>query len=127
MWEYPLRYLENSPIFFADKVQTPLLMMNNDADGAVPWTQGVEFFTALWRLKKPSWLLVYNGEDHNLGMRKNQKDLSIRLGQFFDHYLKGAPMPVWMAEGLPASKKGTTMGTEIKGSNSGGAVPPASH
>lgn len=121
MWEYPLRYLENSPIFFADKVQTPLLMMNNDADGAVPWTQGVEFFTALWRLQKPCWLLVYNGEDHNLMQRKNRKDLSIRLGQFFDHYLKDAPMPVWMSEGLPASKKGTTMGTEIPAKKGGGA------
>lgn len=123
MWEYPLRYLENSPIFYADKVQTPVLLMNNDADGAVPWTQGVEFFTALWRLQKPAWLLNYNGEDHNLLQRKNQKDLSIRLGQFFDHYLKGAPMPVWMAEGLPAYKKGTTMGTEIP-EQKGGTVPP---
>lgn len=107
MWEYPLRYLENSPIFFADKVETPLLMMNNDKDGAVPYTQGIEFFTALWRLQKPVWLLVYNNEDHNLIQRKNRKDLSVRLGQFFDHYLKGEPMPVWMSEGIPATKKGT--------------------
>ncbi|MEX2242677.1 MAG: prolyl oligopeptidase family serine peptidase [Fimbriimonadaceae bacterium] len=119
-WEMPLRYLENSPVFFADKVKTPLLIMHNDADGAVPWWQGIEMFTALWRLDKPCWMLVYNGEDHNLVQRKNRKDLSVRLQQFFDHYLKGEPMPVWMAEGVPASKKGTTYGFEIPDKKSGG-------
>lgn len=114
-WEKPLRYLENSPIFFADKVKTPLLIMSNDQDGAVPWYQGIEYFTALRRLQKPSWLLVYNGEDHNIVQRKNRKDFTIRLSQFFDHYLKGAPMPVWMADGIPATQKGRTMGLELKG------------
>lgn len=113
MWEYPLRYLENSPIFFADKIKTPLLMMHNDKDGSVPWWQSIEMFTALHRLKKPAWLLNYNGEDHNLRQRKNRKDLSVRLSQFFDHYLKGAPMPIWMSEGVPATMKGKTYGFEL--------------
>jgi dipeptidyl aminopeptidase/acylaminoacyl peptidase len=112
-WEKPLRYLENSPLFFLDKVQTPLLIMSNDKDGAVPWYQGIELFTGLRRLQKPSWLLVYNNEDHNLVERKNRKDLSIRKQQFFDHYLKGAPMPVWMKSGIPATEKGKTLGLEI--------------
>jgi dipeptidyl aminopeptidase/acylaminoacyl peptidase len=119
-WEMPLRYLENSPVFFADKIRTPLLIMANDKDGAVPWWQGIELFTALWRLEKPCWMLVYNEEDHNLVQRKNRKDLSVRLSQFFDHYLKGEPMPVWMSEGIPAAKKGTTMGFEIPDKKSGG-------
>ncbi len=127
-WEYPLRYLENSPIFFADKVETPVLMMNNDKDGAVPYTQGIEFFTALWRLQKPCWLLVYNNEDHNLIQRKNRKDLSIRLGQFFDHYLKDKAMPVWMSEGVPATKKGSDYGlgmpVEKKGGEGSGQQNP---
>ena len=113
MWEVPMRYWENSPVFFADKVKTPLLIMHNDKDGAVPWWQGIELFTALHRLKKPSWLLVYNGESHNLRQRKNRKDLSVRLSQFFDHYLKGAAMPVWMADGIPAVMKGKTYGFEL--------------
>lgn len=113
LWEAPLRYLENSPVFFADKIKTPLLLMNNDQDGAVPWTEGIQLFAALRRLQRPCWLLVYNGEDHNLVQRKNRKDLSIRLSQFFDHYLKGAPMPVWMESGIPATEKGRTMGLEI--------------
>jgi dipeptidyl aminopeptidase/acylaminoacyl peptidase len=113
-WEKPLRYLENSPQFFLDKVQTPLLIMANDKDGAVPWYQGIELFTGLRRLQKPSWLLVYNNEDHNLVERKNRKDLSIRKQQFFDHYLKDAPMPVWMKTGIPATEKGKTMGLELE-------------
>lgn len=114
-WDSTLRYIENSPIFWAEKVQTPVLLMNNDKDGAVPWYQGIEFFTALRRLEKPCWMLVYNNEDHNLTQRKNQKDLSVRLHQFFDHYLKGAPAPVWLEEGVPAVRKGKTMGLEVKG------------
>lgn len=110
IWQKPLQYLLNSPVFFADRVQTPLLIMSNDADGAVPHSQGIEFFTDLRRLNKPSWLLVYNGEAHNLVQRKNRKDLSVRLAQFFDHFLKGAPMPVWMSKGVPAIEKGKNYG-----------------
>jgi dipeptidyl aminopeptidase/acylaminoacyl peptidase len=113
LWEKPLYYLENSPLFTMDRVQTPVLIMHNDADGSVPWYQGIEMFMALKRLDKPAWLLQYNGEDHNLVQRKNAKDLSIRLSQFFDHYLKGAPAPLWMTEGLPAVEKGKTLKYEL--------------
>jgi dienelactone hydrolase len=114
IWDFPLRFLENSPQFWLDKVQTPLLILHNDKDGAVPWTQGVELFTGLRRLGKPSWLVVYNGEDHGVGKLQNRKDWSVRLMQFFDHYLKGAPMPVWMAEGVKAVDKGRAFGLEAK-------------
>jgi dipeptidyl aminopeptidase/acylaminoacyl peptidase len=105
-------YIENSPVFFADKVETPLLIMHNDKDGAVPWYQGVELFMTLRRLGKPSWLLQYNNEAHNLEHRRNSKDLSIRLQQFFDHYLKGEAAPAWMTRGVPATEKGKTWGYE---------------
>lgn len=106
-------YIENSPLFFADKVETPLLMMHNDKDEAVPWEQGIEYFGALRRLNKPVWMLQYNGESHNLSKRVNRKDLSIRLEQFFNHYLKGAPMPVWMKSGVPVTHKGIEWGLEL--------------
>lgn len=106
-------YLENSPLFKADKVETPLLIMHNDADGAVPWYQGIEYFMALRRLGKKVWMLEYNKEAHNLVERRNTRDLSIRLQQFFDHYLKGDPMPAWMKYGVPATKKGQYFGTEL--------------
>lgn len=113
LWQRPDLYIKNSPLFQADKVKTPLLMTHNDKDDAVPWYQGIEFFTALKRLNKPVWLLQYNDELHNLSERRNAKDLSIRLGQFFDHYLKGAPAPKWMTEGVPATLKGIDWGLEI--------------
>ncbi|WP_460543401.1 S9 family peptidase, partial [Echinicola sediminis] len=113
LWEKPMKYIENSPLFFADRVSTPVLIMHNDKDGAVPWYQGIEFFMALKRNRTPAWLLVYNGEDHNLRQRKNRKDLSVRLSQFFDHYLKGDPAPLWMTEGIPAVEKGKTLKYEL--------------
>lgn len=120
IWESPLRYLENSPLVHADKVKTPLLMMSNDKDGAVPWQQGIEYFTGLRRLDKRVWMLNYNGEAHNLVERRNRKDFSVRLSQFFDYYLKDGPLPTWMAEGIPAVKKGRTMGTEPVGEKKSG-------
>ena len=101
LWEYPMRYIENSPVFAADKVETPLLMIHNDADDAVPWTQGIEFFLALRRNGKEAYLFNYNGEPHNLRKRANQKDYTMRLKQYFDYYLKGAPKPDWMERGIP--------------------------
>lgn len=105
LWEKPMYYLENSPLFYADRIETPLLMMHNDADGSVPWYQGIEFYTALRRLNKPVWMLVYNDEDHNLTRRPNMKDLSIRMYQFFDHYLKDSPSPSWMSTGRTLIEK----------------------
>ena len=105
-------YIENSPVFHAPNVKTPVLIMHNDNDGAVPWYQGIEFFMSLRRLGKPAWLLEYNNEAHNLSERRNAKDLSIRLSQFFDHYLLGAPEPVWMQSGIPFSRKGNYFATE---------------
>lgn len=110
LWEAPELYIQNSPVFHANRVETPLLIMHNDQDGAVPWYQGIEMFMALRRLQKPVWMLQYNGEAHNIRARKNRKDITVRLQQFFDHYLKGEPMPKWMKEGIPATRKGQELG-----------------
>ena len=101
LWEAPMLYLENSPVFRADQVQTPLLMIHNDNDDAVPWYQGIEYFLALRRLGKEVYMFNYNGEPHGLRKRANQKDYAMRLQQFFDHFLKGAPKPEWMDKGIP--------------------------
>ena len=113
LWERRDLYILNSPLFFADQVNTPLLMMHNDDDGAVPWYQGIEFFSALRRLDKPVWMLVYNKAPHNLKRRADMEDLTIRMQQFFDFYLKGAPEPVWMNSGVPAIEKGKSFGFEL--------------
>jgi hypothetical protein len=113
LWDKPVQFIENSPIFFVPKINTPLLLMNNDADGAVPWYQGIEFITALRRLDKPAWMLSYNDEAHNLVKRPNKKDISIRKMQFFDHYLKSTPMPYWMKYGIPQTEKGKIDGYKL--------------
>lgn len=106
LWEKPMQYIENSPLFYVPKVQTPVLVLHNDDDGAVPWYQGIEFYMGLKRLNKPVWMLNYNGEKHGLTKRQNMKDFAIRLYQYFDYYLKDAPQPSWMADGLPYIEKG---------------------
>lgn len=113
LWEKPELYIENSPLFHFPNVQTPVAIMANDGDGSVPWYQGIEMFTGLRRLGKPVWMLNYNGDDHNLVLRQNRKDIQIREQQFFDHFLKGAPEPVWMARGVPATEKGKNWGFDL--------------
>lgn len=100
LWQYPIKFIENSPIFMADRVQTPLVMLHNDQDDAVPWYQGIEYYLALRRLEKEVYLLNYNNERHGLIKRAHQKDYSVRMQEFFDHHLKGAAKPVWMAKGV---------------------------
>jgi dipeptidyl aminopeptidase/acylaminoacyl peptidase len=101
-------------LFHADKIETPLLILHNDKDGAVPWYQGIELFVALRRLSKPAWLVNYNDEGHGVSQDQNRRDWSIRMQQFFDHYLQGKPAPTWLTEGVPATEKGKTLGLELK-------------
>jgi len=113
LWNAQQRYMHNSPLFQADKVKTPVLMMHNDNDGAVPWYQGIEFFSALRRLGKPTWMLNYNGAGHGLSDLDDRRDWQIRMQQYFDHYLLDEPAPVWLEKGVPAVDKGKTMGLEL--------------
>ena len=106
IWQYPMRYFENSPLFWLDKVTTPLLIMHNDSDDAVPWYQGIELFVGLRRLQKEVYLVDYNGDVHNPTQRANQKDIAMRMQQFFDHHLRGYPAPDWMLHGIPYQMKG---------------------
>ncbi len=101
LYEDPLKYIENSPVFHVKRVQTPLLILHDDNDDAVPWYQGIELFLALRRNGKEAYLLNYNGEYHGLRRRHNQMDYAIRMKQFFDHFLKDAPRPEWMEKGVP--------------------------
>ena len=101
IWERPMQYWENSPLFHLDKANTPVLILHNDKDGAVPWYQGIEFFVAMRRLGKEAYLANYNGEDHGLRKRQNQRDWTRRMAEFFDHHLKGMPAPEWMTRGVP--------------------------
>lgn len=113
LWEDPQVYIDNSPLFELDKMETPVLILHNDQDGAVPWYQGIEYFVALRRLDKPAWFLNYNGEPHWPLKRQNREDFQIRMSQFFDHYLMGQAKPLWMVEGVPAMEMGIDQGLEL--------------
>lgn len=113
LWSARDKYIANSPLFFADKINTPLLILHNDEDGAVPWYQGIELFVALRRLEKPAWMLNYNGDPHWVMGEANRRDFAIRMQQFFDHYLMDAPEPEWMAVGVRAVDKGKKFGLEL--------------
>jgi len=112
LWEAPERYIENSPVLGADEITTPLLMMHNKKDEVVPFAQGVELITGLRRLGKTGWMLQYDDCAHTLS-GPPAMDFSIRMTQFFAHYLKGAPAPIWMTRGIPARLKGIETGLEL--------------
>jgi len=101
LWEFPELYIENSPVFFATRIQTPLLIMFGDNDGAVPWYQGIELYLAMRRLGKDCIFLQYRGEPHHLQKYPNKLDYSIRMKEYFDHYLKGKAAPEWIKKGVP--------------------------
>jgi dipeptidyl aminopeptidase/acylaminoacyl peptidase len=118
-WEAPLQFIENSPIFWIKKIQTPYLTIHNDEDDAVPWQQGIEFFTAMRRLGKEAYLFTFNGEKHGLRNRDNMKYWTVHMDEFFDHYLLGAPRPEWMDKGvsyLDRGKRDVTPLFKTKGS-----------
>jgi dipeptidyl aminopeptidase/acylaminoacyl peptidase len=105
-WDAPLQFIENSPIFWVKKIQTPYLTIHNDEDDAVPWYQGIEFITALRRLGKEGYMFNYNGERHGLRNRENMKHWTVHMDEFFDHYLLGKPRPEWMDKGVPFLERG---------------------
>ena len=103
-WENIKAYTRNSPVYYAENVTTPLILLHNDKDGAVDWNQGIEYFNTLRRLEKPVVMLQYKGENHGLAKPENQKDYTIRMREFFDHHLLGKPAPKWLKEGIPHLK-----------------------
>src|SRR5258708_4303092 len=103
-WDNLDAYIRNSPVFHAKNVKTPLILLHNDKDGAVDWNQGIEYFNTLRRLQKPAVLLQYKGENHGVVKQANRKDYSLRMREFFDHYLMDKPEPQWLKEGIPHIK-----------------------
>jgi dipeptidyl aminopeptidase/acylaminoacyl peptidase len=105
-WSAEEQYEDQSPLHNVEKITTPFMILHGTADGAVDWHQGLEYFNAARRMGKQVILLSYPDEPHHLGKKENQKDFQIRMKQFFDHYLKGAPAPKWMTDGVDQVDKG---------------------
>ncbi|KYG72771.1 prolyl oligopeptidase family serine peptidase [Roseivirga echinicomitans] len=115
-WENMQLYQDQSPLFHAQNIKTPFLLLHGTADGAVDWNQGLEFYSAARRLDKEVIMLSYPDEPHHLAKEDNQKDFQIRMKQYFDHYLKGAEAPLWMKEGIPNADK-KRVGPEVMEGN----------
>jgi len=113
MWEKPIKHIMHSPVFEADKVTSPLLIMHNPKDSAVPFAQGMEFFLSMRRLGKPCWLLEYENGGHKVSSFEDLKDYTVRVDQFFDHYLKGEQAPLWLIEGQKYKDSKYTPGYEL--------------
>jgi dipeptidyl aminopeptidase/acylaminoacyl peptidase len=103
-------FMDQSAVFHAKDMNTPLLILQGTNDGSTEWLQGVEFYNALRFLKKPVIFLSYEGEGHGFSRYDNQYDVEVRMHQFYDHYLKGAPEAEWIANGVPFLKKKTPTG-----------------
>jgi dipeptidyl aminopeptidase/acylaminoacyl peptidase len=90
-WENRDVLIENSPYFYLNRVETPLLIMHGSLDTGVPVHLGEEVFTGLRRLGKEATFVEYQGEDHlpSYYTADHQLDYLNRLFNWFDTYLKG--------------------------------------
>lgn len=117
LWQNKEAFINNSAIFDADKAKTPFLIVGGEQDGVKPNDQNIELFLGLRRLGKPAWLLTYENEAHAIRKKENKRDYTIRITQFFDHYLHKTPPSLWMTKGVPARFKGLLTGYEIDSKN----------
>jgi dipeptidyl aminopeptidase/acylaminoacyl peptidase len=124
-WEEWEAYTRNSPVAHATNVTTPLMILHNDEDGAVDFTQGVEYFNTLRRLQKPVIMLEYPGENHGLRRPANQQDYTVRMKEFFDHYLKDADAPAWLEYGVPRLEMEKHIDERLKAREQQNAADPA--
>ena len=100
-------YIDQSALYHARSMNTPLLLLQGEDDGSVEWLQAIEFYNALRFNDKNIILASYPNEDHHLEKYENQVDFQTRMEQFLDHYLKGKPEPEWMIKGVPFLEKET--------------------
>jgi dipeptidyl aminopeptidase/acylaminoacyl peptidase len=105
-WDNRELFEDQSALYHVRDIKTPFMILHGTADNAVDWHQGLELYGAARRWGKQVILLSYPGEPHHLARKENQKDFQQRMKQFFDHYLKDAPAPKWMTDGVPQTKKG---------------------
>jgi len=104
VWENLPGYLKSSPIFHIDNVTTPIFFMHTKNDTVCPYSNIMELFLGLRRLGKKSWMAVYSLGNHTL-FGKESEDFTIRMRQFFDHYLMNKAAPIWMLDGVPAKDR----------------------
>lgn len=96
LFEEKERYLGNSPVMFANGIDTPLLSWTGQNDTQVDPMQSMEFYLALRRLRKEHIMLVYTNEGHDILGREADADLTRKQESWWDRYLMAGPMEDWM-------------------------------
>lgn len=86
-------YIENSPIYHAEKVASPILLWAGTKDKNIDWNQTMEFYLGLRRNKKNVVALFYDGEGHSFSDKGNREDLFLKIAEWFDYFLKGEKTP----------------------------------
>lgn len=86
LWEYRDRYRENSPLYFFDRIETPVMIVHGTLD-SLPVHLGDQIFVALRRLGKPSLYVRYEGERHGIADHANVVDYCNRMISWFERYL----------------------------------------
>lgn len=101
-------YLDNSPILFVDQVKTPLLSWTGKHDENIQWEQTKEFFIGLQRNKVPHIALFYKNERHTILNKKSSEDLTTRIINWFDYFLKEKKNSQWITDGITFDKERMT-------------------
>jgi dipeptidyl aminopeptidase/acylaminoacyl peptidase len=99
-FEAPEVFHNNSPVHNAQTVNIPLLLWSGKADKQIDVRQSLEYYLAMRRLGKKNILLLYPNEGHVFTDKENQIDLSLRLQQWFDYYLKEGTSAQWISVGV---------------------------
>ncbi len=94
-------YIEKFPPVLCPRDQHARAADARDVDEAVPWEQSIEMYLAMRRADKDVIFLQYRDEPHHPRKYPNKLDYTIRMKEYFDHYLRGKEAPEWMREGVP--------------------------
>lgn len=82
-------YIENSPVYYADRLRVPILLWTGNNDKNVDWKQTMSYFLSLKRSGKSAIAVFYSGEAHGLVKKTNMLDIFLRIEDWFDYFLKG--------------------------------------
>lgn len=88
-WNAPKLYTEHSPLFNADKINTPLLLLHGTSDTNVPVGESIQMYNALKILGKDVQFVNVKGEDHGIVEHKKRMQWNNTIFAWFDKYLKG--------------------------------------